>query len=119
MAVFTINGVEIPAPLEFSCDRMALDSEETGRDQSGNMFRDVITQKRKWNGIKWGPLTSAEIKTILDAVEPAFFTLTAPDPKAGGMVTVTAYVGDRTAPVYTMYGNETRWASLSMSFIER
>lgn len=111
-----INGVDIATPKTFEVAVSDLDG-ESNRNANGELIRDRITVKRKIN-IEWGPLTQAEIQTLLNAVSSVFFTVTFPDPQLG-VVTKTMYVGDRTAPAYQYKNNEVLWEGLSMNFIEK
>lgn len=111
-----INGVDIATPKTYEATVTDLDG-ETNRNANGEMIRDRIAVKRKLN-LEWGPLTQAEIQTLLSAVSSVFFTVTFPDPMSG-MVTKTMYVGDRTAPVYSFINGEVKWQGLKMNFIEK
>ena len=81
-----INGVDIATPKTYEATVTDLDG-ETNRNANGEMIRDRIAVKRKLN-LEWGPLTQAEIQTLLSAVSSVFFTVTFPDPMSG-MVTKT------------------------------
>ncbi|WP_407922093.1 DUF6711 family protein [Clostridium nigeriense] len=111
-----INGVDIATPKTYEATVTDLDG-ETNRNANGEMIRDRIAVKRKLN-LEWGPLTQAEIQTLLSAVSSVFFTVTFPDPMSG-MVTKTMYVGDRTAPAYSFINGEIKWQGLKMNFIEK
>ena len=111
-----INGVDIATPKTYEATVTDLDG-ETNRNANGEMIRDRIAVKRKLN-LEWGPLTQAEIQTLLNAVSSVFFTVTFPDPMSG-MVTKTMYVGDRTAPAYSFINGEVKWQGLKMNFIEK
>lgn len=113
-----INGVDIATPKSYEPTISDLDG-ESNRNANGELVRDRIAVKRKLN-LEWGPLTQAEISTLLKSVSSVFFTVTFPDPELG-MITKTMYVGDRTAPAY-MYDEKTKevkWQGLKMNFIER
>lgn len=118
--VIKINGVGFnPSSLEFQI--YDLDSEEgSGRNQSGDMFRDRKAVKRKIVCTFVG-LSSAEMSSILNAVTPVFFSLEYPDPKDNARKTITAYVGDRTAPMYKYdpVKQQWIWETLSLNFIEK
>nr|WP_084767074.1 DUF6711 family protein [Clostridium nigeriense] len=116
MILIKINGVDIATPKTYEATVTDLDG-ETNRNANGEMIRDRIAVKRKLN-LEWGPLTQAEIQTLLSAVSSVFFTVTFPDPMSG-MVTKTMYVGDRTAPAYSFINGEIKWQGLKMNFIEK
>lgn len=102
MAVLYVNGTALPDPQSISVSVQDVDY-ESGRDQSGVMFRD-----RKRGGAsavrkiecKWPPLTDSQVSTLLKAVKDASMTLTYPDPYEGKYRNATVYVGDRKTPVY-------------------
>lgn len=109
-----INGVYVKTPKSMSATISDFDGKTT-RTANGSLTRDRIAVKRKVE-CSWGPLTQSEISTLLSAVTDVFFTVTYLDPK-DGTKTITAYVGDRTAPLYN--ANMGLWESLSMNFIEK
>lgn len=114
--MLSINGVAIAIPKVFEVAVSDLDG-ESNRNANGELIRDRIAVKRKIN-LEWGPLTQAEIQTLLNAVSSVFFTVTFPDPMSG-MITKTMYVGDRTAPAYQYVNDEVKWQGLKMNFIEK
>ena len=111
-----INGVDIATPKTYEATVSDLDG-ESNRNANGELIRDRIAVKRKLN-LEWGPLTQAEIQTLLNSVSSVFFTVTFPDPQLG-MVTKTMYVGDRSAPAYQYINGEVKWQGLKMNFIEK
>lgn len=58
------NGVTVKTPKEFSVSISTIDADSSGRNENGEMVRDVIAQKTKLN-IKWGPLSDSEVSDIL------------------------------------------------------
>lgn len=119
MALLKINNTDMPVPTVLQPSIQDLDSEDgTGRNQSGEMFRDRIAIKRKVH-CEWGPLTKVEMKTLLSAMSGVSFSLTYPDPLEGSLKTITAYVGDRSVPMLMPLSNDNwMWAGLSADFIE-
>lgn len=116
MGTLTINGAEVAVPKSFSVAVTDVDGKST-RNSNGDMIRDRITVKRKLE-CEWGPLTQAEISTLLNAVSSVFFSVSYPDP-VSGQTTKEFYVGDRTAPAYSFNDKFRPWNGLSMNFIER
>lgn len=132
MAILMVNGTALPNPQSLTVSVQDVDY-ESGRDQSGVMFRD-----RRRGGsnavrkieVKFPPLTDAQVKQVLQAVGGASMTLTYPDPYTGRYRNATVYVGDRKAPVYyapnkTVDPNATplptvegMWQDLAFNFIE-
>lgn len=119
MALLKIEDIELPTPTAIQPSINDLDSEDgTGRNQVGTMFRDRVAIKRSVH-CEWGPLTKAEMATLLTAMSSVAFSLTYPDPQEGAMKTITAYVGNRPVPVLVPLGdNDWMWGGLSVDFTE-
>jgi len=92
-------------------------SASADRNAKGEILIDRVAVKRKVE-CEWGALTNNEISTILSAATDVFFTVKYPDPLSGAEKTITAYVGDRTAPVYR-YDSTALWEGLKMNLIEK
>lgn len=95
-----------------------LDSSEAGRNQLGELMRDRQAVKRKLT-CSWSALTDTQLNELLNAVTDQFFQLAFYDPMQRKRVTMTAYVGDRTMPLYSCIDGVYVWQSLTMNFIER
>lgn len=119
MALLKINSTDLPAPTILQPGIQDLDSEDgSGRNQSGTMFRERVTVKRKVH-CEWGALTKHEMATLLSAMSGVSFSLTYPDPQEGALKTITVYVGDRSVPMLMPLGEtDWMWAGLSVDFIE-
>ncbi len=123
MAILTVKKndgtvVALPNPSELTWGIDDIDSEDTNRNQLGDLFRDRVTSKRKIE-CSWPPLSPSKCSTLLNAVKDQFFQITYPDAETGDNRTMTAYVGPRTAPMYSCIEDEPLWEGLSMNFIER
>lgn len=120
LSVTKANGtvVNLPEPQEMTWDIYDVDSDETGRNQEGVMFRDRVSVKRKVS-CKFPPMTSAETSTLLNAVTDQFFKLTYPDAMTGANRTMDCYIGDRSTPVFIKRGTTYIWEGVSMNFIEK
>ena len=120
MAILQINKIDIADPNTLTWDIYDLDSEESGRNQLGEMFRDRVTVKRKLT-CTWSPMEPDEMSRLLKAMGDVFFTLRYPDAYDGTYREGTFYVGDRSTPLY-VWNNEKKkylWEGLSANFIER
>lgn len=118
MAILKINSNDIKNPLTITVDIADLDSDNAGRNQLGQIVRDRVAIKAKVS-CTWGGLTSAQLSTLLSAVEDTSFTLEYPDPRTGSNSTGTFYVGDRSSPIYKVDGaGNITWQGLSMNFVE-
>lgn len=120
MAILQINKFDVVDPKTLTWDIYDLDSENGGRNQNGEMFRDRIAVKRKLN-CTWGPLEPHEMSVLLKQMDDVFFTIRYPDAHDGAYREGTFYVGDRSVPMY-MWNNDKQkylWEGLSANFIER
>lgn len=123
MAILTIKKndgtvVALPDPSGLTWGIDDIDSNGTTRNQNGDLFRDRVAVKRKIE-CSWPPLTPSKCSTLLKAVKDQFFQITYPDAEEGGNRTMIAYVGPRSAPMYSCIESEPLWEGLSMNFIER
>ena len=114
----TINGRDVKQPAEVTYNRYDLDSEDSFRSLSGEMQRDRVAVKVKLD-CRWNGLTAQEMSTILQAMDAVFFDINYFDPYSGGYTTKTFYVGDRSAPVYSIANGKVIFKSFSANFIEK
>ncbi len=110
--------VNLPEPETLSVTVNDLDSDKSGRNQKGQMFRDRIAVKRKIS-CAFLPLSSSDMKKVLQAVSDQFFTIEYPDPMTGSNRSMTAYVGDRAVPIYIIKDGKPMWDSVTLSIVER
>jgi hypothetical protein len=123
MATLTIKkadgtSVSLPEPTELEVTIQDLDSDKSGRNQNGKLFRDRIAIKRKLK-INFPPLTDSDMHKVLNALTDVFFDITYPDPLTGKNRTMEAYVGDRTAPIMLINNGSAMWDEMSISLTER
>jgi hypothetical protein len=118
--IFTLNGVTVKTPQNFSVGVQTIDADSSGRNADGRMVRDVVAEKTKLQ-VKWGSLSSFEMSQILRVIQAPFFKIQYFDPTEGGHLTKTFYCGDRSAPVYSWNEKyqQSMWESLSVNFIEQ
>lgn len=114
----SINGSPIPQPATVTYNRYDMDSEESFRGLDGTMQRDRIATKVKLD-CQWNALTANEMNVLLNAMEPVFFNIEYYDPYVGGPTTKTFYVGDRSAPVYSVANGKVIFKSFTANFIEK
>jgi hypothetical protein len=112
---FTINGVAVATPKTFKVTVVDLDSDNTQRNALGVLLRDRLRVMRTID-CEWGPLSSSDISTILQALEPVEFPVTFPDPYTGTDQTITMYVGDR--PAIALDFSSGMWLGLSLKLTE-
>ncbi len=125
---FAINGVpldgdNLPEPAGATFSVQDIDSAETGRNQAGDMMRDRVAVKIKWQ-LTFPPLSRTMLANLLNAVAGTEFKFTYPDPfSPTGTATKTCYVGDRISPAYSTADDENDggipvWENVSFSVIE-
>ena len=116
-----LNGVSLPMPAHngaiFSVQD--IDSAETGRNQDGTLMRERVATKVKWQ-LTFPPLSRAMLASLLNSdIKNPTFSFTYPNPySATGTITKTCYVGDRTAPMYSMASGMPMWENVSFNVIE-
>ena len=66
----------------------------------------------------WTALTASQMQQLLKAMDDVFFNIHYYDPLEGP-TTKTFYVGDRTAPVYSIANGKVIFKSFSANFIEK
>lgn len=90
---FAVNGTPLPDPSGFSGETADLDT-SAERDATGMLHRDRVATKipvvMTYTNITWDMC-----QTILQAVSPAEFQFTCPDPNTGALRTGTYYAGNR------------------------
>ena len=115
---FTINGVNVTQPAEVNYQRYDLDSEDSFRSLSGEMQRDRVAVKVKLD-CTWNALTAPQMSQLLQSMDDVFFDINYFDPYQGSYTTKTFYVGDRSAPVYSIANGRIIFRSFSANFIEK
>lgn len=123
MAILTVKKndgtvVALPDPSGLTWDENDIDSEESSRNQLGDMCRDRIAVKRKIK-CSWPPLIPSDCSKILKAVKDQIFQITYPDAEEGTNRTMNAYVGTRSAPMYSCIESEPLWEGLTMDIVEQ
>lgn len=121
MAIITINGTAFStdnAPSKMSIGLYDVSNSDSGRDQNGLMYKNLVTRKYKIE-LEWWGVSPALTSQILTAIDPEYFSVSFTDPKTNSWVTKTMYVGDRSAP-YQMWGENRKFFSkVSFNLIER
>ncbi len=120
MALFKINGTDIPAPAigGYGWEVEDISSEDSGMMLDGTTWKDIIRRRRKLN-LKFPPLNDTDASTLLNLVESGvYFDLTYPDPK-DGTVTKTFYVGNRKTKLEIWKNNEGLWEGLAFNVVEK
>lgn len=110
-----INGVTLPDPNSYSVSVSDIDA-ISERNAKGLLVRDRVATKRKIS-LGYGILKDDQLHAIMDAIAPAFFDITFPDPVLGE-ITRECYVSERPAGL-KYYGDQKLWAGVSLTITER
>jgi len=115
--LITLDGTTIKSPtgLKYGIFRLS----KSGRLASGKMIMDVIAIKRRID-LTWASIQGNHLGDIIDLLDAkVFYTITFPDPKvAGGMASMSAYVGDVNLDFFRSDGNRV-WKDVTLPFIEQ
>lgn len=112
----TVNGYACKCPSAYEWTQEDLSNSDAGRTEDGLMHKNFIRTADKIS-LSWAYLTTAEVKTILNLFSPEYIEVEHLNPKTGGYVTKTFYVGNRSVPLYN--AELDRWTNVSFGIIER
>ena len=112
----TVGGQYVRSPSVFQYDLQDVSASDAGRTEDALMHKNRIAQKVKLQ-LAWNNISTTDACLILNAFDAEYIEIKYLDPKAGGYVTKTFYVGDRSAPMY----NNTLgvWSNVAFNVIER
>lgn len=119
-----INGEVMPTPSSYDYVEADFDSSDSTRTETGVLIRKRIRRGVLSPKFKWKALTTEQLNTILEAIEPTWVTVSVFSPKAttsDHMVTFTGYAqATRTSSVILPCNNpmEALW-SFECSFIQQ
>ena len=117
MAIFTLNGVSMPAPTTMS---MHLEDAvfSARRALSGEALVSRAALKRRIDAY-WAYLSPENLRLLLEnAAQDTPCTLTYPDPITGDMRQMTAYSTARRVDMKRMQGASPVWTGVQMTFTE-
>ena len=119
---FTIDGLNVLPYIAaggIKWTRSDVESSDAGRTLDGIMHRGRVATKIRLD-VTTLPLTTERIKTLLNAIQPEFVTVTYDDPYYGGVVTRTMYSNNIPATCLTVYDDGTElWDGVSFPLIEQ
>ena len=118
MAMLLVNGNEGPCTSEFEWSLQDVSMPDSGRDESGLMYKGLITKKVKIR-LAWWAKTPSETSQILALFQDEYFDVTYPDALTNSNETKTFYRGDQTAQIYWWEENHRRYSKISFDIIER
>jgi hypothetical protein len=94
MAIISIGGTNMPSPSKYSVIMQDIDSENTGRTETGLLIRDRVRAGVYKIQVSW-QVEHSQIKTITDAITSDKFQVTFFDPTSNTNKTCDMYCGDR------------------------
>ena len=115
------NWVDITPYIAFEglkYSMQAVDGPAAGRTQSGDMVRDVVAYKIRWD-VTCKPLNSSELSTILTLIKPESFNLRFLNPETNTTKTGSFYSNNVPAQFKLHRANgEEIWAGVAFPLIE-
>ena len=114
MTIINIDGINLPSPIEYQVTLADIDSDNSGRSDSGYMSRDRVRSNICSISISWAYLTIDELNTIITQISKESFTVKY---FYGDYRTATMYSGDKDIEMKYIDNQEQRW-NLSASLIE-
>lgn len=109
--------VTIPTPSIWNWSYQDLSSDDSGRDLSGTMHKDIVSVKRK-NECTWNNVEASVAKTVMNiAKSNVFVPFRYFDLYDGNTKEITVYTGDITASAQQALGRLV-W-TVKLSFIEQ
>lgn len=109
----------MPCPSKFEWNLQDISAADSGRVESGLMYKNRVAQKVKIN-LEWVAVSDADAATILSAFNPEYFNVTYHDPMANATVTKEFYRGDAQAPYYWWVDNAGfSFQNIAFNIIER
>lgn len=118
VTLITINDIAMPQPSDYSVSLSDLDSSDTGRSETGYMYRNRIRTKIYKINVGFR-VNKSQLKTIADAISGESFQVKFFDPTSVSAKSCTMYAGDLQAQLLKNddTANETVW-SFSFNLIE-
>ena len=115
MAMIIANGVSLPEPSAYKATAQDIDSENTGRNENGVMFRERIRKDVYKIQASWQNISESDKDTIINAIQNATFSVTFF--YGTQTLTKTMYVGDRSCDLVWKPQTGSIW-NVSVNFIE-
>lgn len=115
MAMIKVGNVNLPEPSSYKVTAQDIDSENTGRNENGIMFRERIRQDVYKIQVAWQNISESDKNTIINAIGNATFSVTFF--YGSQTLTKTMYVGDRSCDLVWKPQTGSIW-NVSVNFIE-
>lgn len=114
---FTVDGIVLPTPDEYTPGVEDLSSDETGRTLDGIMHKDVVAVKDYYE-FKWKSLSWEDTAKVFNSVDgKTQVTLTYFDPRIPNRVlSNTFYVGKRSCSAQNLNDPVHTWKDITLTF---
>lgn len=113
-----IGGSLMPAPRTYAVSLQDLDSADSGRSETGMMYRNRVRSNVYKIQATWR-LTRVDLAKIIAAITPASFSVKFFDPNTLTTPTKTMYAGDRSSTMVINNGDPSEtWWDFSVNLIE-
>lgn len=104
-----------PAPTEYALEILDIDSDETGRGETGFMSRERVRAGIYKLALSFTNITSDDVLSIKEAIAPESVTVTLFD---GGDVVAEMFVGNRTLKLKSIDDNANCFWDMSFNLTE-
>ena len=110
--------VDMPNPSSLKYSLQDVSQGDSGRDDTGYMYKGRVTQKVKLE-LVWKAVNPTTASQILSAFDPEYLYVRYFDAKLGAYRIMEAYVGDRSAPVKIWSQDNKLYETVGFDVIER
>lgn len=118
MSMIKIDGKAIKDPSVLSFKFADISQANSGRTQSGKMFKNKVTDKITLS-LTWNMPTPEETAKILTITKPEYVKVTFTNPETNAEITKEMYRSDVTTPVKMWNINDKRYSQITFDLIER
>ena len=111
-----VDGVDMPNPSKLNWSLQDVSIGDSGRDDTGYMYKGRITQKRKLE-LEWSAVTPSVASTILNAFNPEYVNVRylIPRKMLGRLKTFTLAIEKATSRFGRLRANSTKQSVLTSS----
>lgn len=113
-----VGNTDMPNPSKMQYSLQDVSIGDSGRDDTGKMFKGRVAQKVKLE-LAWTAVDPATASAILNAFNPEYINVRYFDPKANAFQTKEFYTGDRVAPTKIWTDGQKLYETVSFDIIER
>lgn len=115
--LLVIDSVNVPDPSKLDLDYEDIHSEDSGRNEKGDMIVRIVARKRKLN-LEWHMLSYANGKLLLELFKTGpYHSVTYFDAENNVSQSGTFYVGSRSASMYNH--PKQAWETIKFNLIQK